>query len=38
MKDPNDLVSGKWKRQYTILILANLAYILAFYLIMQYYS
>ena len=38
MKEQRDSVSGKWKREYTVLILANLAYILIFYLIMKFYS
>ena len=38
MEDQKDSVSGKWKKEYTLLILANLGYILAFYFIMQFYS
>jgi hypothetical protein len=38
MKDHNDTTSGNWKKEYTILILANLGYILAFYFIMQFFS
>jgi len=38
MNEQEDAVSGKWKKEYTVMLLANLAYILVFYLIMNFYS
>ena len=34
----SDVVSGKWKKEYTLLILFNLGYIVVFYIIMNYFS
>lgn len=36
--EPKDVVSRKWKKLYTYLLLANLIYIIIFYVITQLYS
>lgn len=38
MSEQKDKVSSKWKKEYTVMLLANLAYIVVFYLIMIFYS
>lgn len=38
MVEPKEPVSGKWKSEYTFLLIANALYIVIFYLIMQYYT
>lgn len=38
MNHPQKSVSGKWKREYTFLLIANAVYILIFYILMQFYT
>jgi hypothetical protein len=38
MDEPQKSVSGKWKKEDTVLLIANAIYILIFYVLMQYYT
>ena len=38
MKDNSKSVSTKWKKEYTIVLVANVAYIILFYFLMKIYS
>jgi len=35
---PDEIVSRKWKKLYTYLLIANAIYIVLFYMITQFYS
>ncbi len=38
MKNQEQSVSKKWKKEYTAVLLANIAYILIFYFLMKTFS
>ncbi len=38
MKDSQAPVSRRWKKEYTYLLIANVVYILVFYIIMRSYT
>jgi len=38
MENQKDIISRKWKKEYTVVLLANFIYIIIFYFLMQTFS
>jgi hypothetical protein len=38
MEDQDKIVTSKWKKEYSLVIILNIVYILIFYILMQIYS
>ena len=38
MKENSKPVSSKWKKEYTVVLVANIIYIIMFYILMKIYS